>query len=177
MRRAVVIGTSGCGKTTFARRLAHSISAAHFELDALFWGRNWTPRPAGDFVESVRQAIARPTWVVDGNYDAVRPLVWGAADTIIWLDYSFPCVLARVVKRTLARAVKRKTLWSGNRETLRRTFSRESIVLWSIRTYRPRRREYEALLSQIDLDIQVLRLSRPSDAELLLATRPSAKTA
>ncbi|MBU0490401.1 MAG: hypothetical protein KKB13_00995, partial [Chloroflexi bacterium] len=68
---------------------------------------------------------------------------------VVWLDYSLPVILWRVVWRTLRRTLTREELWSGNRETLRQAlFSRESIVLWSLQTYRRRRREYPALFAR-----------------------------
>jgi len=55
LSRVVVVGTSCAGKTTFARRLAGIVGAAHVELDALHWGPLWTPRP--DFQRDVSAAV------------------------------------------------------------------------------------------------------------------------
>ena len=59
------------------------------------------------FRARVAAAIARPTWVADGNYSKVRDLVWARADTVVWLDYPLPVVVARLVRRTLTR------MWRG----------------------------------------------------------------
>ncbi len=91
--RIAVVGTSGSGKTTFARELAGLLDRAHIELDALHWGPNWTVRP--DFPERVRVAIAADEWVVDGNYRAVRNEVWGRASAIVWLNFHFRVVFYR----------------------------------------------------------------------------------
>jgi adenylate kinase family enzyme len=80
--RVAVIGTTGSGKTTFARRLAAVLAAPHVELDALYWGPGWTR--CGSFLQDVRDAIQQPRWVVDGNYSTVRDVVWRRCTAIVW---------------------------------------------------------------------------------------------
>ncbi|MFD1711268.1 toxin [Ottowia sp. GY511] len=144
--RAIVIGTSGTGKTTFARQLAGTIGAPHTELDALYWGPGWTPRPTEQFLAAVDAASAGERWVIDGNYAAARDLLWPRATHIVWLDYSRGRVFAQVLRRTLWRGLTRAPLWSGNRESLRTAFfSRESILWWSLTTFDKNRRKYAAL--------------------------------
>ena len=141
-QRIVVIGTTCSGKTTLAAQLAQRLDVCHVELDALNWQPNWTEAPLEAFRARVTEALSTNTWVVDGNYRKVRDIVWTRADTIIWLDYSLTVILARLFKRTLRRIVTRQELWNGNRETLRGTLlSRDSLLLWALKTYRRRRRE------------------------------------
>ena len=146
LQRVVVVGMSGAGKSTLARRLAQAIDAPHVELDALFWGPHWEPHFPADFRASVSAAVQGERWVVDGNYGSVRHLVWPRATAIVWLNLALPRVFARVVARTLRRAATGQVLWSGNRESWRRTFfSRESILWWVLRNHAPRRRQFAAL--------------------------------
>jgi adenylate kinase family enzyme len=143
LRRVVVIGMSGAGKSTVARRLAQLLELRHIELDALYWGPQWTPRPA--FPDAVQAALQADGWVVDGNYGSVRDLVWPRATALVWLNLPFTRVLWQVVGRTLHRARTREVLWSGNRESWRRTFfSRESILWWVLTMHHRRRREHAA---------------------------------
>ncbi len=88
-QRINVVGVTGSGKTTLARRLSDRLDIPHVELDALFWGPGWTETPDDVFRERVRQALAGERWVVDGNYSRIRDIIWPRADTIIWLDYSW----------------------------------------------------------------------------------------
>lgn len=167
MRRVAVVGTTGAGKSTFARRLAAKLGAPHTELDALHWEANWTPAP--DFAARVREALDRPCWVVDGNYNAVQPLVLERADTVVWLDYSFGTKLWRLFRRTLRRALTREILWGTNRETFRKAFlSRDSIFVWFFKTHWRQRRRYEARFAALPPQVTLLRLSEPDEAEALL---------
>lgn len=79
--RVAVVGTTGAGKTTFARPLAEIVDAKHVELDALYHGPNWTPSEPDVRPDRVGDAIACERWVTDGNYGDARPLVWAAADS------------------------------------------------------------------------------------------------
>lgn len=149
LRRIHVVGTSGSGKTTLARRLARVLGIPHVELDAIFWGPDWTQTPAELFRERTADALSGEAWTTDGNYSKVRDIVWGRADTVVWLNYPLPLVLWRVITRTLRRSLTGEELWSGNRETLRQSFfDRESIILFSLKSYGRRRRQYPELFRQ-----------------------------
>jgi adenylate kinase family enzyme len=160
------VGTSGSGKTTMAARLAEGLGLPHVELDAIHWGPGWTPLPVEEFRRRTAEALAGEAWTTDGNYSRVRDVVWSRADTLVWLDYALPIVLWRVIWRTLLRVVRREELWGGNRENLRASFlSRDSIILWALKTYHRRRREYPILLRRPEYDhLQVVHLRSPRQA-------------
>ncbi|MAG37358.1 MAG: hypothetical protein CL878_14080 [Dehalococcoidia bacterium] len=116
IRRAVVVGVPGSGKTTFARSLATLLAVPHVELDAIHWSTgNWVELPLTEFRRQVALAAASDSWVVDGNYGKVRDLVWSQADTIIWLDLSLALCVLRLLWRTLPRAWKREVLGAATR--------------------------------------------------------------
>jgi len=144
----VVIGTSGSGKTTLARQIAERLEIPHIELDALHWEPGWVGATPEVMRERVEAAITAPAWVLDGNYSRVRDAIWLRATHLIWLDYSFPLVFWRIVSRTLRRTIRREELWNGNRESLRLMLSKDSILLWVLKTYWRRRREYPELLTR-----------------------------
>jgi adenylate kinase family enzyme len=148
LSRVAVVGTSWAGKTTFARALSGELNVPHIELDTLHWGPNWTPHPLDDFRASVEQATGGPRWVCDGNYHTVRDLVWRRASAIVWLNYSFPLVFRRALGRTLHRCLRGTRLYTNNRETLPHAFfSRDSILLWILKTHWRRRWEYPTELA------------------------------
>ncbi len=171
LRRIAVVGTSGSGKTTFAKEIARLLGLSHVELDALNWGPNWTEAPVDVFRERVAEALRGPEWVVDGNYSRVRDLVWGKADTLVWLDYPLRVILWRVISRSLRRSLTREELWNENRETLRNAvFSRNGIVVFAMRSYRRRRKTYPAVLAQPEYaHLAVVRLRSPRAAHQWIA--------
>src|SRR5512141_1433681 len=134
MQRYAVVGLTGSGKTRLARALAERLGLPHIELDALFWGPNWQPAPREGFRARVAEALGGEAWVADGNYSAVRDLVWQRAQALVWLDYSLPLVLWQLAVRTWRRITQREALWGGNRESLRAQFlSRDSLFLFALK--------------------------------------------
>jgi len=163
--RIVVVGTTGCGKTTVARQLAQLFGIPHVELDALNWEPNWTTAPTDLFRQRVEGSLKGDGWVVDGNYSAVRDIVWPRATTLVWLDYHLWVIMWRLVSRTFRRTVTREELWNDNRERFLDQFlSRDSLFLWALRTYRMRRRTYPLLLSRPEYaHLRVVHLRSPGE--------------
>jgi adenylate kinase family enzyme len=114
MQRVLVVGSSGSGKTTLSLALAKRLGVPHVELDALRHGPNWVPRPT--FAADVDRHTRAPSWIVDGNYAAVRDLLWSRADTIVWLDLPRLVVEWQVLRRSFHRWITRAELWNGCRE-------------------------------------------------------------
>ncbi len=167
MRRIAIVGTTGSGKTTLARQVAQRCLLSHVELDALQWEPNWTPAEPQVFRDRVRLALSGDRWVVDGNYSAVRDIVWARADTVVFLDYPFRLVLRRLLKRTLRRSLYQEELWNGNRETFRQSFfSRDSILVWLLRTYSQKRKKYPILFQRPEYaHLAIVQLRSPKAAE------------
>ena len=167
MRRVVVFGTTGSGKSWLAEKLAARHGLRLIELDKLYWGRDWMPAPLELFRHRVENEIRDGDWIVVGNYGQVRDLTWRAADTLIWLDLPFPLVMWRLLRRTIGRATRREELWgTGNRETFRNAFlSRQSILLWALKTHRRNRRRFGSECESLASEKRVVRLKNPRDVE------------
>jgi adenylate kinase family enzyme len=173
MRRVNVVGSSCAGKSTFARRLAARLGVRHVELDDLHWEAGWVEVSTATFRERVAAAVAEVGWVVDGNYSMARDLIWAKVDAVVWLDLPFWLVLWRSLKRTWGRIVRGDLCCNGNRESVRRTFSRDSIVLWVMQTHGRRRREFAELMPELAArGVPVVRLRTAAEAEAWLAEVP-----
>ena len=147
--RFIVVGTSGSGKSTFARTLAESQGCAHVELDDLFWGPGWTPKHPDDFAELARCAASGDRWVIDGNYSIVREIVWPRGTQVVWLNLNRATVMFRISTRTIWRAFSSEALWHGNRESVHQAFfSRKSILVWSATTYTKNKIKYAKLRAE-----------------------------
>ena len=134
MHRVSVVGIPGSGKTTVGRRLAASFGVPFVELDSIFHQPGWVELPVDDFRKRVTEALTAPAWVVDGNYSAVRDLVWQRADTVVWLDLPRRRVMYRIILRTVRRALTRERLWNGNREPLSNFYRLDpakNIIRWT----------------------------------------------
>ena len=141
LRRIIVIGTTGSGKTTLARELARALGVEHVEFDAYRHGPNWTETPDDEFRRQLVHALRGERWVADGNYSMVQDAVWPRATTIVWLDFTFGLVLWRLIVRTFRRGITRETLWNGNKENLfSHFFTRHSLFLWAFKSHWRRRR-------------------------------------
>ncbi len=159
---------SGAGKTTFARALARQAGLPFVELDALHWQQgNWVVPERDVFRARVDEATRGDSWVVDGNYSASRDIVWGRADTVVWLDLPFRLMLWRTIRRTLRRSWRREVLWNGNRETVWNAFvGRDALIPFFVRTYRGRRRRFERELARPDrAHLRVHRFPSTAEAE------------
>ena len=170
--RFVIIGTSGSGKSTFARAMAEATRSTYIELDNLHWGENWTPRPREVFAESVRRATAGDRWVADGNYSAVREVLWPRATHVVWLNFSRAVVFSRIIWRTMLRVVRRDRLWQGNRESLGKAIlSRDSILLWSFTTFAKNRVKYTQLRRDPNYShLEWSEFRKPAEAKAFLAS-------
>jgi adenylate kinase family enzyme len=134
VRRVSVVGNSGSGKSTLAAGLAARLGVPFVELDSIFHQPGWTELPRDEFRARVGAVAAGEEWVIDGNYTAVRDLVWARADTVVWIDLPRRLVMRRVVGRTIRRAVLRQELWNGNREPSSNWLTLDperSIIMWA----------------------------------------------
>ena len=156
-----------------ARRVAAILQAPHIELDAIHWLPGWQERDDDEFRELTQAAVVADRWVVDGNYTMVRDIVWPRATTVIWLNYSFPVVLWRAFRRTLILSVGHQTIFSENKETIRRSFfSRGSILLWVFMTYRLRRNQFRAIFDDRDCpEVEFIELRNQRAADQFLTSR------
>ena len=99
MNRVIVIGSGGAGKSTLAPQIGEILGLPVIHLDREFWRPNWMATPEDEWIERVRELVARERWVMDGNFGGTMDIRIAACDTVVYLD--FPRILCtyRVLKR------------------------------------------------------------------------------
>jgi energy-coupling factor transporter ATP-binding protein EcfA2 len=172
--RILVLGRTGSGKTTLARQLSAALSVEHVELDALYFGPDFTTVPLHVLRQRTGQAIGGDRWVTDGNKRAVRDLVWPRADTVVWLDYPLAVCLWRLGKRAVGRTSALKVQASGRgtgRSGLARALAAAAKgVLTALRSHRGQRRRYPEMFAQPqNSHLAVVRLRSPRETRQWLA--------
>jgi len=181
LKRIVIVGKCGAGKTTLAAQLADRLNLTNVELDAINWQPNWVSLPKREMRERVEEALpAAGHWIADGNYiRVVRDIVWGRADTLIWLDYSLRVAFLRVLQRSIGRVIRRKELWNGNRETIWHHLSsgrNQSLFLWTIRMHNQHRNDFPAHFERPEYNhLNVLQFRTPKETEQWLRGLPNAE--
>jgi energy-coupling factor transporter ATP-binding protein EcfA2 len=178
-QRVLILGRTGSGKTTLARELAAAIGVPHVELDALYFGRDFSTVPLSVLRERTSAAIAGDRWVTDGNKSAVRDLVWPRADTVIWLDYSLVVSLWRLGRRALWRTsvLKAQAAQRDGKAGLPRQFLLAAKgVLTALRSHKGQRREYPRMFAkQENQHLAVVRLRSPRATRDWLARAPAGR--
>ena len=163
-QRIVVAGVSGVGKSTLALRIADVLGLPYTEIDALFHGPEWVPRPT--FLAEVTELAAAPAWVTEWQYAPAREVLAARADLMVWLDLGTGTTMRRVILRTAGRRARRTELWNGNVEgSLWASFtSTDGIVRWAFATrHAYRRRVPDLVARRPDLDVVQLRTQRDVD--------------
>lgn len=173
--RIAVVGTSGSGKTTMAKRLSAGFDLPHVEMDAVNWQPGWydlAQNEPEEFRRCIREATDGDAWVCDGGYGTVRDIVWSRATHLVWLDYSRARIMSRVIRRSIWRVVDRHELWagSGNREDWRKWFTAEHPIRWAWNTWAGRRANFEEMTGLPDYaHLHVFRLRHPREVRGVIA--------
>lgn len=101
MKRIIIIGSGGAGKSTLARALGERLGLPVVHLDAQFWQAGWKERDREDWLEWQRNATLEPRWIMDGNFGGTLEVRLAAADTVIFLDLPPALCVARALRRVL----------------------------------------------------------------------------
>ena len=163
MRRVSVAGVSGVGKSTLVEHIADVLGITHVEIDGLYHGPHWQPRP--EFLHDVQNLVNREQWVTEWQYSEARPLIAARCELLVWLDLAFWSVtFPRIIRRTVRRRLRSEVLWNGNKEGPLHTVLTDPghIIRWSMST----RRKYDNAVFELresHPDLTIVRLRTPKE--------------
>jgi adenylate kinase family enzyme len=101
MKKVLVIGSGGAGKSIFAKRLGRILQIEVIHLDAFYWNPGWVETPKPEWRKTVEELLRRDSWIMDGNFSSTLDMRLEACDTVIFMDMARRICLWRVIKRLI----------------------------------------------------------------------------
>jgi len=101
MKRILVIGSGGSGKSTLSVKLGATLGIEVFHLDKLYWSAGWIESERNKWQSIVEELLVREQWIIDGNFSGTLQQRIESCDTIVFLDLSRALCLWRILKRRL----------------------------------------------------------------------------
>lgn len=101
MKRVLVIGSSGAGKSTFAKRLHDLTGLKLIHLDRFYHKPNWGQPTEEEWLGIVKELIKEDEWIIDGNFGGTMEIRMKRCDTVVWLDLPRTVCTYRILKRTV----------------------------------------------------------------------------
>lgn len=99
MKKIIVIGCPGCGKSTLARALSERTGLPLYYLDNMYWNADKTTVDRSTFVSRLEAVLAEDEWIIDGNYSSTMEMRMAACEGVIFLDYPTEICLRGVRER------------------------------------------------------------------------------
>lgn len=99
MKKVIVIGPSGSGKSEFSRRLSNKANLPLYSLDSIWWKEDKTHISREEFDIKLKEILNLDEWIIDGDYSRTYEVRMQCCDTIIFLDYSLDVCLKGVQSR------------------------------------------------------------------------------
>ncbi|MNP14209.1 topology modulation protein [compost metagenome] len=101
LKRIMIIGSGGSGKSTIARKLTDILKLPLVHLDVLYWRPGWVATPHDEWDAIQKELILHDEWIIDGNYNRTLEIRAERADTVIFIDLSPWITTFRVIKRRI----------------------------------------------------------------------------
>lgn len=119
MRKAIIIGSAGAGKSTFAKRLGEMTGIDVIHLDSLFWHEGWVPTEREEWIRIQKGLLRKEQWIIDGNYGGTMDMRMEASDSIFFLNYStVRCLYGALKRRVMNHGRTRPDMAEGCPEQL-----------------------------------------------------------
>ena len=115
MKKIVIIGSSGSGKSTFAQKLGRILGIKVFHLDRHFWKPGWKEHSMEDRIQIEYGFMnGRAQWIIEGSYLSSSDNRLSTADTIIFLDMPpYLCLIGVIMRHIKYQGYERSDLPKG----------------------------------------------------------------
>jgi adenylate kinase family enzyme len=164
MKRVLLIGAGGAGKSTLSRRLGEILGLKVIHLDVEHWRPGWVETPKDEWARKVGELCGGDSWVIDGNYSSTLEPRLAACDTVVFLDLPRAVCVWRVFKRVLTyRKNTRPDMAEGCHEQFDLKF-----LLWVWNYPERTRPKVLALLEKYREGKQVVRLRSSAEVKRFL---------
>jgi adenylate kinase family enzyme len=127
----------------------------------LTWEPGWVEVPTDEQRRRIGAICAGQRWILDSAYSKWLDVALGRVELIVALDYPRWLSLGRLLRRSVVRALDRRTVCNGNNESFRQLMSRDSIVVWHFRSFARKRRRIDEWAAD-ESGPAVVRLTSPS---------------
>ena len=166
MKKILVIGSGGSGKSTLSLKLGATLGIDVYHLDKFYWREGWTKPAPEEWLQIIDGLLSREQWIMDGNFSGTLKQRIEQCDTIIFLDFSRPLCLWRIIRRRLQyRQRARPDMANGCNERLNLEF-----VSWVI-NYRKRSRPKVVELIRLNAPTKkIFWLKSPRQVDAFLAS-------
>ena len=156
MKKILVIGCCGSGKSTFSKKLQSILKIEVIHLDQYYHKPNWEEPEEEEWEKTVNKLVKKPSWIMDGTYIESLDKRIEKCDTVIYLDYSILKCFFRVVKRVFADyGKKRSDMAQGCKESIDLSFLKFVLTF----NYRNQKFQKQLTLDLIQLNISAIRQS------------------
>lgn len=105
MKRVLIIGSPGAGKTFLSKQLAEKLKLPLIHLDHLYYKPDWVSIEKPEFDKLLQVELEKDSWIMDGNYNRTIPHRIKYADTVICLDYGRWICAWRAIKRCFINSI------------------------------------------------------------------------
>ena len=159
MKKIIVIGCPGSGKSTFSRELYERTRIPLYHLDMLFWNADKTTVEKSVFLERLNELLDKDEWILDGNFNSTMELRMSRCDTVIFLDYPPDICLEGV--RARRGKVRFDMPWIETEE--------DAEFMDYIRNFNEQRRPQIVALLEKFKDKNIIRFTSRAEADAYLA--------
>ncbi|MBN2789556.1 MAG: topology modulation protein [Candidatus Delongbacteria bacterium] len=153
MKRILIIGSGGAGKSTFSKQLAKILNIPIIHLDVHFWNPGWVMTDSEIWHKTVDNLILGDSWIMDGNFNSTIEKRVKRADTVFYFDFSkYRCLYNAIKRMIIGRYFfkKRSDMAEGCKEKFDMEFYK-----WIWNFNKDHREEYYKMLNDLKAEKNV----------------------